>query len=239
MSKLNISAELLDALQKLSSLLESEDSLKTTLDTAVELSVKSLPGCDSAGVTLRIEGEDRTAAASDEFTLAIDKIQYDLDEGPCLTALEEGAIQRLDAVKEESRWPRFSRHAGDEGLGSVLSLPLSGNGMVGALNLYSKTERSFDDSTIGAGEVFAKQTNIALRNAQTYAAARAVSDQLNEALKTRDMIGQAKGILMEREGISDPEAFEMLKIISQNSNVKLREIAHKLVAEKAGNHSEG
>ena len=238
MSRLDISPQLLDALQTLSSLLVSDDPLARTLDTVVDLSVKVLPGCDSAGVTLRVDGRDLTAAASDEFAHAIDKIQYELDEGPCLTALEEGLVQRTEALSEESRWPRFSRQATDEGLNCVLSLPLKGDGMAGALNLYSKTERTFDVSTIAAGEVFATQTSIALQNAQTYIAARSVSDQLNEALKTRDMIGQAKGILMEREGVSDPEAFEMLKTISQNSNVKLRDIAQKLVDEKKAAHPE-
>lgn len=233
MSKLEISPELLDALQKLSSLLESDDSLEQTLQNLVDLSVANLPGCDGAGVTMRADGGETTAVATDEYTLAIDKIQYDTSEGPCVTAVREGTFQRIDAVSEETRWPEFTRRAGEKGFRSGMSFPLNVDGQNAALNLYAKKERAFDEATTAMGEVFANQASIALKNARTYMAARRVADQLNEALKTRDMIGQAKGILMEREGISDEEAFDMLKTISQNSNVKLRDIAHKLVSERS------
>ncbi len=233
MSKLEISPELLEALQRLSSLLESEDALERTLQTVVDLSTGTLPGCDSAGVTMRIDGKKMTAAASDEYTLEIDRIQYDLDDGPCVAALEESDFKRIEAVSEETRWPEFCRRAAEKGFGSSLSFPLKADGTVGALNIYARKERAFGDDDIGVAEIFSKQVSIALANAQTYIAARRLSDQLNEALQTRDMIGQAKGILMEREGVSDEEAFEMLKTISQNSNVKLRDIALRLVEEKA------
>jgi GAF domain-containing protein len=230
-TKLDISPEIVDALHKLSSLLEAEDSLEKTLNTVVDLAVATLPGCDSAGVTLRLHGKDTTAAASDDYTLEIDKIQYDADEGPCVSAVEESQIHQIESITEETRWPGFCSRAADKGVKSVLSIPLHPNGIAGGLNLYAKTEGAYDEAAIGVGEIFAKQATIALRNAQTYTAARNVADQLKEALKSRDMIGQAKGILMEREGVSDEQAFEMLKIISQNSNVKLRDIAHRLIEE--------
>lgn len=231
-SKLDISPELLDALQKLSSLLESQDALEKTLNTVVDLSVAALPGCDSAGVTLRVDGTHTTAAASDEYTLEIDKIQYDSNEGPCVYALENSEFQHIDAVSEETRWPEFCRRAAEKGFRSSLSFPLNQNGTVGALSIYAKTERAFDEPAIKVAEIFARQATVALQNAQTYGAARNVAENLNEALKSRDMIGQAKGILMEREGVSDEEAFEMLKTISQKSNVKLRDIAQLLAEQR-------
>ncbi|MGH3119308.1 MAG: ANTAR domain-containing protein [Gaiellales bacterium] len=232
MSKLEISTELLDSLQRLSSLLESEDALEESLSTVVNLSVVALPGCDAAGVTLRAEGRDTTAAASDEYTLEIDKIQYDSGEGPCVTAITEAKVQQIKAISQETRWPEFCRRAAERGVKSTLSFPLRSNGTVGALNLYAKTERAFTETSVEVGHIFANQATIALLNAHTYVAARQVAEQLNEALKTRDMIGQAKGILMEREGVSDDEAFDMLKTISQNSNVKLRDIARRLIDER-------
>jgi GAF domain-containing protein len=232
MSKLDISSELLDALHQLSSLLDTEDALEKTLNTVVDLSVATLPGCDGAGVTLRVKGKDTTAAASDEYTLEIDRIQYSSNEGPCVAAVEDGEFKQIASVSEETRWPEFCRRAAEKGFRSSLSLPLKLDGTVGALNIYAKTENAFDEKAIAVAGVFAKQATIALHNAQTYNAARRVADQLNEALKTRDMIGQAKGILMEREGVSEDEAFEMLKTISQNANVKLRDIAHRLIEEK-------
>ena len=232
MSKLEMSPEILDALQKLSSLLESEDSLERTLQIVADLSVAALPGCDAAGVTLRVNGEDMTAAGSDEFALEIDKIQYDLGGGPCIHALEQGEIVRIDSISEETRWPEFRDRAAEKDLRSSLSHPLKANGSVGALNLYARSERAFDAAAAAVSEIFAKQASIALQNAQTYLVARRLSEQLNEALQSRDIIGQAKGILMEREGIDDEEAFDMLRAISQNANVKLRDVAERLVEEK-------
>ena len=239
MSKLDFSPELLDALHKLSSLLESDDVLSETLDSVAKLSATTLPGCDHAGVTLRVEGEDQTAAASDKYALEIDKIQYDSGEGPCVSALENDRFEQIDAVSEETRWPEFCRRAAEKGFRSSLSFPLKSNGTVGALNLYSRTERAFDEAGIGIGEIFARQASIALHNARTYVLARRLSDQLKEALQSRDLIGQAKGILMEREGVSDEAAFEMLKTISQNANVKLREVAQRVIDEKGkANHDQ-
>jgi GAF domain-containing protein len=232
MAQLDVSPDLLDALHKLSSLLASDDAFQQTLQTVVDLSVGTLPGCDAAGVTLRIRGKDRTAAASDSFTLAIDNIQYEQGEGPCVHALENDEVVRIEDISQESRWPDFTRQAAQSQLRSSLSQPLRENGTIGALNLYSKTERAFDERAIAVSGIFAKQASVALQNARTYTAARELSDQLNEALQSRDVIGQAKGILMEREGISDQEAFDMLRKASQGANVKLRQIAERVVQEK-------
>jgi AmiR/NasT family two-component response regulator len=98
--------------------------------------------------------------------------------------------------------------------------------------LYSTEEHGFDEASRAIGEIFARQATIALRNASTYLAARMLAEQLNEALESRDLIGRAKGILMEREGVTDDEAFHMLRVISQNTNVKLRDIAQRVVEEK-------
>ena len=229
MAKLEISPEIIAALEKLSPLLESDDAFDRTFATVVDLSVSTLPGCDSAGITVRINGKEETAAASDHYALEIDKIQYATNEGPCLTALESGEPQYIQDVSEETRWPQFRKRAAGQGLRSGASFPLPLNGTAGALNLYAKSERAFDDHAVAIGEIFARQARIALDNAQIYTAARRLGDQLNEALKTRDLIGRAKGILMERERLSDEEAFEVLKRLSQNTNVKLRELAQRLV----------
>lgn len=231
MSKLEISPQLLDALQELSALLDSDDSLQETLDTIAQLPVDSIPGCDACGVTLRVDHKVMTAAASDEFTLEIDHIQYATRQGPCLEALETGEFRQIHAVSEEKRWPEFTVRAEEKGFRSNLSFPLRANGSVGALNIYAKTEHAFDEPSIAVGEIFARQASIALKNAQTYTAARKLTENLNEAILTRDMIGQAKGILMEREMVSDDEAFEMLRTISQAKNVKLREVARLLIEE--------
>ncbi|HVF53619.1 MAG TPA: GAF and ANTAR domain-containing protein [Actinomycetota bacterium] len=233
MSQLFVSQELVDALHSLSSILDQENVLAGTLNNVVNLSVATLPGCDSAGVTLRIGNRDTTAAASDEYTLEIDKIQYGEAQGPCVAAIDDSEPKQIHAVAEETRWPDFCKRAAAKGFRSSLSFPLNGDGSSGALNLYSTRDHGFDDeSSFAVAEIFARQAAIALRNASTYAAARRVADQLHDALLSRDLIGQAKGILMEREGVTDDQAFGMLKTISQNSNIKLRDVAQRLVEER-------
>lgn len=230
MAEISLSPDLLTAVHKLSSLLEGDDSLGVTLNTIVELAVGTLPGCDSCGVTLRHDGKMLTAAASDEYTLEIDKIQYETDEGPCVEALRTGEFRQIEAISEETKWPDFCSGASVKGFGSNLSFPLKSDGWAGALNVYATSERAFDARSIAIAEIYATQATIALRNAQIYAAARALAGQLDEALLSRDVIGQAKGILMERERTSDDQAFAMLVSISQNENIKLREVAERLVA---------
>ena len=234
MSQPDISPEFLDAIQKLSTLLDSDDLLIETLRSISQLSVTALPGCDAAGVTVRINGGYGTAAASDDYALEIDKIQYDSGEGPCLEASKTSEFFQITDVSQETRWPEFCSRAAQIGFRSSLSFPLNNNGTAGALNIYSRTVHAFDDRAIAAGRVFARQASIALHNAQTHIAARKLAEHLNVALQSRDMIGQAKGILMERENVSDEAAFEMLKTISQQANVKLRDVAKKLIDEKAG-----
>jgi GAF domain-containing protein len=232
MSQLYLSPELLDALQKLSTLVAEESTLEATLQTVVDLTAGTLPGCDSAGVTLHTDGGETTAAASDEFTLEIDRIQYSTEQGPCLQAMRDGKIVRLEAVSEETRWPDFVIRAAEAGFASSLSFPLKVNGSIGALNIYAKKEHAFDERGLALGEIYSKQAEIALINAHTYRAAKKMAAQLQEAIESRDLIGQAKGILMERESISSDEAFGMLVSASQAANIKVKEIARRLVEEK-------
>ena len=237
MSQPDISPEFLGALQNLSTLHDSEDLLVETLKSIADLAVTVLPGCDGAGVTMRIDGGYGTTAASDDYALEIDKIQYDSGEGPCLEAVQRSEFFEITDVSHEGRWPEFCRRAADIGFRSSLSYPLNEDGTAGALNIYSTTVRAFDESAIATGKIFARQATIALQNAQNHVAARELAEHLNVALQSRDRIGQAKGILMERENVSDKAAFEMLKTISQQANVKLRDVAQKLIDEKASSSS--
>lgn len=235
MSKLEISTEILQALQRVSGLLESDSPVDATLQTVADLCVSTIPGCDSAGVTVRVDGHHATAAASDAYAFEIDKIQYDANEGPCVFALEEATFIQIDAVSEETRWPEFCERAAQHGFRSSLSYPLVTDENRAALNIYGKAERVFDEAGIGIGELLASQATVALKNARMLSASRHLADQLQVALENRDTIGQAKGILMERERITDAQAFEMLKTISQSTNVKLRDVAQRLIEDAVRN----
>lgn len=228
----DLSPQLIENLQELHGLLLSEETLQSTLERVARLASVTIAGCDSAGVTLLEGSKVSTAAATDEFTLKIDHDQYENREGPCLQALSTQEVVVVDDITSESRWPGFAKAATRDGLGSVLSLPLSVRDQpIGALNLYSKRVRSFAEDTRPLGRLFARQASVAISNAQIYASAVRLAEQLKEAIKTREVIGEAKGLLMAQEGVDEDEAFEMLKRVSQSQNVKVREIAQKIVDE--------
>jgi GAF domain-containing protein len=220
------------ALHELSHLLVSEESVQTTLQRVVDLAAQTIEGCDAAGVTLDDHSSYLTAAYTDERTLAVDRGQYALDEGPCLQAMRDMAILRVTVDEAQDRWPEFSAAARESDICSFLAAPLVVQGRsIGALNLYSRSMDGFgvvDDVLVA---LYGAQAAIALANATTYDGARKLSEQLQEAINSRAVIEQAKGILMHEHRISADEAFKLLRKRSTNTNVKLRVLAQQIVDE--------
>jgi GAF domain-containing protein len=214
---------------ELSRLLLSEETLETSLRRTAELAVSVIPSCQTCGVTLVESDRIETRVALDDVAERVDAHQYETGEGPCLEAIRTGKPMKIESVPCESRWPRFTKRAGEEGLESSYSVPLVVHGdAVGALNLYSLS-RPFTDEDERVAGLFAEQAAVALTNAWTYEKSRQLVSHLHEALESRDLIGQAKGIIMERERCSADEAFAMLRAVSQQWNVKLREVAREFV----------
>ena len=150
----------------------------------------------------------------------------DLDAGPCLEAYRTGTPIRIQSMSEDARWPAFGQAALSRGIRSSLSLPLIVRGeRLGALNLYSRSLAGFDDADEELGSLFAAQAAVAVANAQLYWSTYDLTLQLRAALVTRDLIGQAKGILMTRRGVTSDEAFDLLRVASQRLNIKLKEVA--------------
>ena len=223
-------AELRNTSGELSQLLFDEETVETTLQRVGRLAVYSIEGCDVVGVTLAEDGRVLTKAATDDLALQLDSAQYEVDEGPCLDSFRNAEVNVIRDIQQEDRWPRFTDQAAKAGLSSSASLPLIvRDKTIGALNLYSKTANSFGDKEVRVASLYATQAAVALANAQVYATSREMIGHLNEALESREMIGQAMGILMEQQRIDDREAFETLKKASQHSNVKLRDIAAQVV----------
>jgi GAF domain-containing protein len=182
-----------------------------------------------AGVTMMRNGKVTTAACSDPLAREIDEVQYATGQGPCLQAFEDGAVYRIEDIATEERWPEFCAGARDKGLGSSLSMPLiADDKSLGALNLYSRSRGSFDDGRELA-QLFADQASVAVANADLYSRALALASQLQEALESRDVIGQAKGILMATTKVSADAAFDVLRTASQQRNMKLRAVAEEVV----------
>jgi transcriptional regulator with GAF, ATPase, and Fis domain len=218
-----------DALaQQLSALardLEDENSLQDTLDGIVRTAVANVPGVQFAGISeVQSRREIRTPAATAEIVAEADRAQYETGQGPCLETVYEEQTVRLPNMRTEERWPAFTKRAADLGVGSMLSFQLYVTGEnLGALNLYSSSPDAFTDESEHVGLLFASHAAIAMAGAQK-------REELNRAMETRDLIGQAKGILMERHRVTGDQAFKLLVRASQATNTKLRDIADELVA---------
>ena len=218
-----------EELAELAGLVLVNETLGTTLQRVADLAVRAIPACDAAGVSFSEQGRVETAAVSGPLVTRVDEHQYATGQGPCLETLSTGEPTRSPSMGAETRWPAFTLLAAAEGVISALSIPLVfGDGSAGALNLYSRVESFTEhDQEIGLG--FAPPASAAVANARAYAKAQELIEQLEQALQSRDVIGQAKGIIRARQGCSDVEAFDLLRSISQHRNVKLRDIAQAIV----------
>jgi GAF domain-containing protein len=222
--------EFSDSITELSQLLVNEEAFEDTLQRVAELARRNIGGCDVAGVTLVREGTAETSVFTDTLSPEVDSAQYETGVGPCLDAYRHQKVFRIASTAADKRWGTFSQTAAAHGIGSTISFPLAARGKsFGALNLYSKSKEAFSHADEENGMQFAHQASVAIANAQLYDRAYRLSQQLNEALTSRAVIDQAKGILMAQAGVSADEAFALLTQTSQRENRKVREIARELV----------
>lgn len=205
-------------------------SAESTLKDVAHMAQRSIPGCDAASVTLIENGKPRTTVATSEIAEIIDHHQYADDAGLCLEASRTRTVVRVDSFKDDERWPELGSAALEQGVHSSLSLPLIAlEDPVGALNLYSLSANGFAGAEY-AGTVFAKQAAVTLANSTAFHRATELVANLTRALDHRDIIGQAKGILIAQQRVSADEAFDILRRASQRSNRKLYELAADIVA---------
>ncbi|MDQ3954564.1 MAG: GAF and ANTAR domain-containing protein [Actinomycetota bacterium] len=192
--------------------------------------MSALEGWDAAGTTL-VEGDKvATFGRTDPSVDAIDQYQYDSKSGPCVDAMHSAEVNYFDGQSDKPTWRQFREVAAENDVYSVVSFPLKVKDQrVGALNFYSKERDALRPGQREEGMLFAAQAAVTLSNAKAFAQKGAELEQLKEGLETRTMIGQATGLLMGQEGLTSEEAFQKLIHLSQNTNVKLREIAHRYV----------
>lgn len=204
--------------------LESQKGISDVLRLITSSSVETVPGADFAGITLVRGGRDvDSVAATNPLVVQADEAQEELGEGPCLDAIWEADTFRIDELQDEQRWPNYRSRALGLGIRSSLSFHLFTEARnLGALNLYSRNPHAFTEDSQHVGQLFAGHAAVALRGAQR-------EDELQGALRSRDVIGMAKGILIERYKVSEDDAFAMLVRTSQEGHVKLRAVADYLV----------
>jgi GAF domain-containing protein len=222
---------LTESLTELSRFFVGDGTIEETLLRVAELTVAAIPPAGLIGITLVADGRNRTAVFTDKTSPEIDQAQYDSGEGPCLEALRDKEVVVVDSMKEDGPWPEFRAAALAHGIHSTMSLPLVVDKVsVGAMNLYADEPYAFGSADRDAGSVFAAQAAIVLANARAYWDAHSLSERLGEAMRNSAVIEQAKGILMGAQGCDADQAFALLVQASQRENVKLREIARRIVA---------
>ena len=208
----------------------STETLETAVALVTRLAAVTIPGTAGAGVTLVDERGRRTTAASDPLVTEADALQYAFDSGPCLSAWSEQVTVRIDRLDTEERWPRWTEAAAELGIASMISLPLvADDTSVGAIKVYSRHAGVYDTHAEHVLGLVAEQAAVLLVNMLTLADARRLSTQLAGALHRRDVIGQAKGVLMAQGADGEETAFAMLVAASQRSNLKLVEVADHLM----------
>ncbi|MHB1487791.1 MAG: GAF and ANTAR domain-containing protein [Acidimicrobiales bacterium] len=211
----------------------SAGSTSDTLQRVVDLAVETIDGCDFAGIFVLDGDAVTTPVHTDPVVIEIDALQHRAGEGPCLDAIAEGGAFYADDLAgnlaDGSRWPRFGPQATSAGIRSILALSLSANGTLGALNLYAWYPQAFGVIDRAKGLMLASLAGLALSYAATHDAEDRRAANLQAALQSREVIGQAQGILMERERITPAQAFDILRRASQHLNIKLRDVAQALV----------
>jgi len=221
-----------ESLNSLFAILEQETPIDLLLNETVRLVVDAVPEAELGAITLAQGDTITTAAQTDPMAAEIDRVEIETGEGPCVEALRTGTMHRVDSYEREDRWPAFSEKVLALGIGSSLGVPLRVEQEVkGALNLYSKSEEAFLHTNLQVVNLFAMRASIGLAHAELHQTNRRLIQDLEEGLKSRELIGKAQGILMEREGCSAEQAFQMLARASQNLNLKLRDIAKRVVED--------
>jgi GAF domain-containing protein len=215
-----------DALSRAAKEIQAAQGTSETLDAIVRTAAESLPDIEHVGITLaRKDGSMETLAASDDLVNVLDQLQYDCGEGPCLYAAEAETVVRVEHAHHEQRWPVFIPKAVQHGLRSMLGVQLHLDGSeMAALNLYSTAGDTLDPDLEGFAELFATYASLALGRARR-------EDQLSTALSTRRLIGQAIGIVMVAYRVDEDRAFGYLTRLSNNENIKLRDVAERIVSE--------
>lgn len=222
-SEVRSAAAAVQLVAELAADLADSPTLTELLERALALAVDIVPGCEQAGISLLQNAVIETPASVGEIAETCDKLQEQLGDGPCVTALLEADVIRIDDMLSDERWPEFAVGAADAGVRSMLACRLATQrDKLGALNMYSTRPAAFGADSEAMAIGYAAHVSLALSALDREA-------NLRQALKSREIIGQAMGILMERHRLTASQAFDVMVHASQRTNVKLRSIAEELV----------
>ena len=224
-----------DAFAELARITLADHSLDSVMERIAVLAKTSLGLNGEVSVTLVERGKPSTVAQTGALALELDERQYDRGYGPCLDCIDGGEPLMVSDMDREPRWPDWAKSAAALGASSSLSIPVPLQREVSAaLNIYSLDRDAFDDAAVELASTFAAYAGVALANMHLYTAQGQVAEQLQQAMQSRAVIEQAKGILMGQRRCSAQEAFDLLVRLSQSTNRKLRDVAQALVEDATG-----
>ncbi|MFA9428861.1 ANTAR domain-containing protein [Egicoccus sp. AB-alg2] len=222
----------LATLEELTALLIEDASLEELLRHVLELTSRAISTSSAVSVTVvDDQGRYQTAARSSEDAELVDVVQYELVQGPCIEALESGEERHTSDFSVDERWPEVSERATELGFRCVVAVPLTVNGVViGALNVFGAEPDGLSERDRELTRRIAAPAASTLANARAFRRVNRLAGQLQEALESRVVIEQAKGVLMAREGCDADTAFALLRKASQDANRRLRDVARAVVA---------
>ena len=218
------------ALDELGRMSLREHSMTSLLQAVADLSKQVMPTAPETSITLLDRHRRLTVVSTGQLAVDLDEEQYADDHGPCLHAASTGELTEVLDTRTDTRWTDYMKRAAEHGNLSSLSVPLViDDDVSGALNMYSREARAFDDDAREVATRFAPYAAVALGNMQDYQTAKDLARNLEIALESRAVIDQAKGILIERHKLTADQAFQLLVEVSSRTNAKLRGIAEELV----------
>lgn len=226
-----VGEELTFVFARMAGVLLSEETVASALSLITSLAGDTLPGACGAGVTL-MDADDRryTAAGTVPVVEQADALQYALDEGPCLAAWADRSVFRADDLGSEQRWPRWAPAAHGLGLQSALSAPLvAGDQSLGAIKVYGWERSAFGEREERILYQFGAQAALLVANKLAHDRAGRLSDELRVSLKARDIINQAKGMIMHRDGTTEDAAFAHLVSLAGRDRRSVQEVAARLL----------
>lgn len=222
------------ALAEAARMMHAPRTLDETLDAIVQATLETVPGFNHVGLSItHRNGEIETRAGTDPLVWELDELQYSLREGPCYDTIQgRTAANFVEDAPHDQRWPNYMPRAAEKGLRAQMALRLyDDDGTLGGLNLYSTESTTIEDGAAQIAELFASHAAIALGRSR-------YESQLNDAIASRKIIGQAIGIIMQRYEIDEHRAFKFLIRASSTSNLKIRVVSEELVKstnERFGN----
>ena len=224
------SAGLSAFLKRMVALPADDEVVNGALRLVVALAQATVCGADGVSISLRRHGTLSTVAASDQVILAMDAGQYETGEGPCVDASVKGRRFHAEVLDIETRWPAFTPKALALGINSILSSPLEASKIpVGALNIYSRTTSAFAVKDQDLASVFAREASVILSDARVDMTDQQLDDRMSQALRNRELISQAQGVIMHRDGIGEDLAYTKLRRDSLRNGRPLHDRAQEVV----------